>query len=206
MSERFFSRWSRLKREAESDPEAVPEASAPAESGVPPAVTAPEPSEPAPPAPKAQADELPALDSLDLASDFSAFLKKEVSESLRRAALKKLFSDPHFNRMDGLDIYIDDYSVADPIPPDVLERLRQARDLLQPDASPTPSHGEPALTTPRMAEESSQRPVPAAADGQVPEATPAGEPDLSARDGDAPQQCDTLGQPGQNVPPDLSKS
>ena len=30
--------------------------------------------------------------------------------------MKKLFSDPHFNVMDGLDTYIDDYGKPDPIP------------------------------------------------------------------------------------------
>lgn len=77
---------------------------------------------------------LPAVESLSLSSDFSAFLKEEVSEALRRKALQKLFSDPHFNRMDGLDIYIDDYSQPDPIPPDVLARLKHAREWLQSDA------------------------------------------------------------------------
>ena len=32
------------------------------------------------------------------------------------AAMKKLFTDPHFNVMDGLDIYIDDYRKPDPLP------------------------------------------------------------------------------------------
>ena len=31
--------------------------------------------------------------------------------------MKKLFADPHYNVMDGLDVYIDDYSKPDPIPP-----------------------------------------------------------------------------------------
>ncbi len=73
---------------------------------------------------------LPPVEELTLASDFTAFLKEEVSESLRRQALKKLFADPHFNQMDGLDIYIDDYSIADPIPPSMMEKLRHAREWL----------------------------------------------------------------------------
>ncbi|ESJ19752.1 hypothetical protein B551_0210575, partial [Cupriavidus sp. HPC(L)] len=52
-----------------------------------------------------------------------------VDETVKRAALKTLFADPHFNVMDGLDIYIDDYSKPDPIPPDVLRRLRQSETL-----------------------------------------------------------------------------
>ncbi|MGD9869503.1 MAG: DUF3306 domain-containing protein, partial [Thauera sp.] len=73
---------------------------------------------------------LPAVEGLTLASDFTAFLKEEVSEALRRKALQKLFADPHFNRMDGLDIYIDDYSQPDPIPPEAMAKLKSAREWL----------------------------------------------------------------------------
>jgi hypothetical protein len=95
----------------------------------------------------------PALEDLSLASDFSAFLKAEVGEALRRQALKKLFADPHFNRMDGLDIYIDDYSVPDPIPPELMDKLEHAREWLSgregasaPEAEEEP--GAPAPPTP----------------------------------------------------------
>ena len=37
--------------------------------------------------------------------------------------MKKLFTDPHFNVMDGLDIYIGDYTQADPLPPGMLEKM-----------------------------------------------------------------------------------
>ena len=40
--------------------------------------------------------------------------------------MKKLFSDPHFNVMDGLDTYIDDYGKADPIPLSMLRRMNQS--------------------------------------------------------------------------------
>jgi hypothetical protein len=53
-----------------------------------------------------------------------------VNEDVRRAALKKLFSDPHFNVMDGLDTYIDDYSKTEPIPAAMLASLRQAQNIL----------------------------------------------------------------------------
>ena len=74
--------------------------------------------------------QLPAVEGLTLASDFTGFLKEEVSEALRRKALQKLFADPHFNRMDGLDIYIDDYSLPDPIPPEAMAKLKSAREWL----------------------------------------------------------------------------
>ena len=68
---------------------------------------------------------LPPVESLTIDSDFTAFLQPQVDERLKRQALKKLFRDPHFNVMDGLDIYIDDYSKPDPIPPDVVRQLVQ---------------------------------------------------------------------------------
>lgn len=59
-------------------------------------------------------------------SDFSAFVAKDVDPSVQQAAMKTLFSDPHFNVMDGLDIYIDDYSKPDPLPPGMLEKMVQS--------------------------------------------------------------------------------
>ena len=40
--------------------------------------------------------------------------------------------------MDGLDIYIDDYSRPDPIPPEILAKLQHAREWLADDAAPAP--------------------------------------------------------------------
>jgi len=48
-----------------------------------------------------------------------------VDEDVKRAAIKKLFTDPHFNVMDGLDVYIDDYTNFEPLPADMLARLRR---------------------------------------------------------------------------------
>lgn len=67
---------------------------------------------------------LPPVESLTFDSNFSVFMQKEVDPGLRREAMKKLFRDPHFNVMDGLDVYIDDYTQADPIPPAMLARLQ----------------------------------------------------------------------------------
>jgi len=60
------------------------------------------------------------------APDFSAFMRPDVDPTVQQAALKKMFSDPHFNVMDGLDIYIDDYSKPDPIPLEMLKRMVQS--------------------------------------------------------------------------------
>jgi hypothetical protein len=53
-------------------------------------------------------------------------MKPDVDPAVQQAALKKMFTDPHFNIMDGLDIYIDDYSKPDPLPPGMLERMVQS--------------------------------------------------------------------------------
>lgn len=104
-TEPFLERWSRLKRETESEPK----------------VPAPAPAKDA----ASKPPELPSLDTLSFESDFRGFLHQKVEEGLRRAALKKLFGDPRFNVMDGLDVYIDDYSIPDPIPPEMLKKLAQ---------------------------------------------------------------------------------
>jgi len=112
--EEFLSRWSRRKQQARAQPpQPVPAA--------------------APPAKPEAAPVLPPVEGLNMDSDFRGFLHPKVDESLRRAALNKLFHEPHFNVMDGLDTYIDDYSVSDPIPEAMLQQMRNARDIL--DAS-----------------------------------------------------------------------
>jgi len=110
--EAFLERWSRVKQEAKDQP---------------PPEKAPEKAVD----PKAPPPELPPVDKLNIDSDFRGFFHPKVGEDVRRAALKKLFSDPRFNVMDGLDVYIDDYSKTEPIPPEMLAGLRQAQNILR---------------------------------------------------------------------------
>jgi hypothetical protein len=109
--EEFLSRWSRRKKEAREQPaEQKPVAVTPANQETVPV--------------------LPPVKGLNMDSDFRGFLNPKVDESLRRAALNKLFHEPHFNVMDGLDTYIDDYSVSDPIPEAMLKSMKQAQDII----------------------------------------------------------------------------
>lgn len=119
----FFSRWGKQKaadHEANTVPPVAltsPDSAGTAASG---------PSEPAPP---------PTLDDvakLTPDSDFSRFVGKDVDESVKRSAMKKLFSNPHFNVMDRLDVYIDDYNQFAPLTPVMLASLNHAKDLLKP--------------------------------------------------------------------------
>ena len=136
--EGFLGRWSRLKTEAREAPAAAP---APA-----PAV---EDTEKAP--------ELPRVETLSIESDFRGFFHPKVDEDVRRAALRKLFSDPHFNVMDGLDVYIDDYSKSDPIPAAMLASLKQAQRIL--DWANGKEDVEPAEERPAAAAESHAAPA-----------------------------------------------
>jgi len=126
-----LKRWSRRKLEAarEKNFPAKPSSSAAAPASVA-ASTPVAAAEPAPaPAP---ADKLPPIESLTIDSDFAAFLQPKVDETLKRQALKQLFRDPHFNVMDGLDVYIDDYSKPDPISPDIVRQMVQGRYIFDP--------------------------------------------------------------------------
>jgi hypothetical protein len=62
-------------------------------------------------------------------SDFTGFMARGVAPDVKNAAMKKLFADPHFNVMDRLDIYIDDYSQPDPLPLAMLRQMTSAKTL-----------------------------------------------------------------------------
>ncbi len=144
--EGFLRRWARRKTEvlegraplAEPAPAQVPAAPPPAvpaaeveafaafaADAVPQSVTAPA-AEPAPARP------LPTMEDvamLDKDGDFSAFVARGVDQAVRRSALKKLFADPHFNVMDKLDVYIDDYTKPSPMSEAMLASLEHAKSV-----------------------------------------------------------------------------
>lgn len=144
----FLSRWSRLKAEAREAPDRrQPGASVP-EPAQAPAVHAPRPANPAcAPGPSEPADRagpqgLPTLeDALRLGrdSDYSSFVARGVDPSVRRQALRTLFTDPHFNVIDGLDVYMGDYTKADPMPPAMLASLQQANAWLRKQVNDEPA-------------------------------------------------------------------
>lgn len=132
----FLSRWSRRKHAV-----ARGEAPEPAPETRPVAPAAPAAAD----VPKAEVP-LPRVESLTTESDFAPFMQKEVDPMLRRQALKTLFRDPRFNVMDGLDVYIDDYSKPDPIPAEWLGKLNQMARLgdYKPPQTESPDAKEPA--------------------------------------------------------------
>ncbi len=131
--ESFLGRWSRRKR-AEPETREVEDAKAATDAAqraaaatdtdatTQAAATAPGETETVP-------ADLPNVDELTPASDYRRFMQPDVPRASRNAAMKKLFTDPHFNVMDGLDTYIDDYTKEDPIPLEMLKDLAQSRML-----------------------------------------------------------------------------
>jgi hypothetical protein len=139
MSEHFFSRWSQRKQAvAKGLPVAEPATPAsPVESSeltgssqsLQRSKAAPQELELG--ATEAKSSEftdkpLPSLDdarALTPTSDFQPFMRPGVTADVRNVAMKKLFTDPHFNVMDGLDIYIGDYNTPDPMPAGMLQKM-----------------------------------------------------------------------------------
>ncbi len=170
MSEHFFSRWSQRKQAvAKGLPVADP--AAPASPGEPSGLTGSSetgqgtstaPRELASGATVAKSSELtaeplPSLDdarALTQSSNFQPFMRPGVTADVRNVALKKLFTDPHFNVMDGLDIYIGDYNTPDPMPAGMLQKMVGAQLLGlfdKPDEASAKSaaSAEPVLTAGR---------------------------------------------------------
>lgn len=104
--EAFLDRWSRLKQEP-------PEEKAPA--------VAEKKEEPAP--------VLPPINELKPESDFTPFMNPKVDPVTRRDALKKLFTDAHYNIPDPFEAYCEDYTKSDPIPEAMLKAINRVRDI-----------------------------------------------------------------------------
>lgn len=113
--EPFLDRWSRRKLEQAEEKPAPPqkaEAEAPA---VP----------------------LPPVEGLTPDSDFKPFMAANVDVATRRAALKKLFADAHFNVPDPYEAYSEDWTVGEKIPMAMLKTLNHAQKLLFDEAEKT---------------------------------------------------------------------
>jgi Protein of unknown function (DUF3306) len=171
----FLSRWSRRKAEVRegrvleepAPPRTVPQPSvspsARAADALPHALplAAGEPSEAVVPVevPKPEAPTLADVEQLTSESSYANFVARDVAPEVKNAAMKKLFSDPHFNVMDRMDIYIDDYGIPDPLPAEMLRQMTSAKFLNLFDDEPVPhSQGD---TTPQPPTEVVAQSVPA---------------------------------------------
>ncbi|WP_284614616.1 DUF3306 domain-containing protein [Aquabacterium humicola] len=199
----FLARWSRRKAESRRAAPAAPAPVQPsagdttqprapdAQAASPATVRESQTPAGAPGGAPARAPAAPSLPTLaDVAqltreSDYARFVAPGVDDGVKQAAMKKLFSDPHFNVMDGLDTYIDDYGKPNPIPMAVLRQMAQSKALGLFDADEPDAAAETGAARARS---------PDAADPLPPEAestpTPDDDADLQL------QQDHAAGRPG----------
>lgn len=126
----FLGRWSQRKqavREGKALDEPV--------IAAPVAIPQENPPLPAPAETAKRPDERPPLLTLEdvqrltAESNYAPFVARDVAPEIRNAAMKKLFTDPHYNVMDRLDIYIDDYAKPSPLPESMLRQMASAKFL-----------------------------------------------------------------------------
>lgn len=179
----FLGRWSRRKaqaREGQPLPEPAPVAPVAVAAPAPPFVPVSESDRPLAStdiAPSAIKNEVPALtlddvQALALEGDFKPFVARGVAPEVRNAAFRKLFSDPHYNVMDGLDIYIDDYGQPDPLPAAMLKQLASARFLKLVEDEPEAPAGAPPLPDQALPAPPPPESAPDAAADESPPAAP----------------------------------
>lgn len=124
-AEEFFARWAKKNAESAKTSEDLPAQGA--------NELVPDKAASADVAPEQQP--LPTMDDvakLTHDSDYSGFMAQGVDESVKRSAMKKLFTDPHFNIMDGLDVYIEDFNKFEPMTPAFIAGLSHAKGLMDP--------------------------------------------------------------------------
>jgi hypothetical protein len=183
--EHFLGRWSRRKHAAvkgapveTAPPGAVEPASA---------LTAVPEAEPPAPAP------LPPVESLTPESDFVPFMRADVDEGLKRRALKTLFQDPRFNVMDGLDVYIDDYSKPDPIPPEMMKQLLHTKHIFNPPKTEVNAEGHVVDVVEQVAQAAPEE-APGTAASAISDGTVDANPDSLPGAIDASAEPDTVRQ------------
>ena len=153
MTEGFFGRWAQRKADARqgkplvepelpTKPQVKPQplSPGPVDVAAMPGSTKSDAQSPAVASAEAEAPPLTLRDveTLGQESDFKPFIARGVDPAVRNAAMKKLFADPHYNVMDRLDTYIDDYSQSDPLPLSMLRQMASAQFLKLVDEEPEP--------------------------------------------------------------------
>jgi hypothetical protein len=149
MSEGFWGRWSRRKQEMRAGEAALQAEPEPEVAAIPVPVAKPASADDGSTvdgqAEKTAALTLADVEGLGVESDYKPFLASEVAPEVKNAAFRKLFSDPHFNVMDGLDTYVEDYSQPTPLPESVLRQMASAKFLKLFDEAPEDTTPEPPV-------------------------------------------------------------
>ena len=197
----FLSRWARRKKQVRAGEAVAAEASVPAPPSVGPTLVpafdveaqAVSTETPAKTPAETLGEPLPTMADVALLtreSDYSRFVSPGIDDGVKRAAMRKLFTDPHFNVMDGLDTYIDDYGKPDPIPLEMLRQMNQAKFLRlfddedEADAAKEASIASAARLTEPQPKPQTPAMIPAQTDPNT-EPRPDDHPDLRLQQDDA---------------------
>lgn len=163
--EGFLRRWSRRKQEARTGMDVDGNGAVPGPSVEDAPSDADSPLPDADPLPPGDED-MPPVDSLGPDSDVSVFFSPRVSETLRRAALRRIFHQPAFNVTDGLDDYCADYRHMIPLGSVVTADMRLKAERAK-DRLTRLTDGVDKLTR-EGPEPDAKRPAPAADDREEP--------------------------------------
>ena len=121
----FLGRWSRRKalQQEEADQLTISEGAG-QEDELPAVVEEEE-------APALTDADMPSLETLGEDDNYSDFLSPEVSEKLRKVALRQLFHGTGFNIRDGLDDYDEDFTIFKPLGDIITADMRHREEMLE---------------------------------------------------------------------------
>lgn len=154
MATSFFSRWSQRKLDGDKgtdvEVEETVNVTTDAQSSELPSINDPEPS--------VASEQIPADISVESQGDsvenvegespsVAQLLVSEASESVKKAALRKLFLSEEFNVRDGLDDYDDDYSNLKSLSEGVADTLRDWVKETVEDSEPVTANAKDESTT-----------------------------------------------------------
>jgi hypothetical protein len=159
----FLSRWARKKslqdeldrRLESSEADGKEEAPESQPTQVPDALQTSSPQESA--QPEGPAPTMADVAALPPGADVSRFMGLDVSDEVRSAALKRLFSAPEYNVRSTMDVYWEDYSNLPKLSQEEVRSLAQSKSLYLFEDPPWKSQEEspdvlPALTTSGLTE------------------------------------------------------
>ena len=121
----FFSRWSRRKALQQEETDQLTISEGAAQEDQLPVVTEEEE------APALTDDDMPPLETLGEDDSYSDFLSPQVSDKLRKVALRQLFHGAGFNIRDGLDDYDEDFTIFKPLGDIITADMRHREEMLE---------------------------------------------------------------------------
>ena len=121
----FLSRWSRRKALQQEETDQLTISEGAGQEDELPVVSEEEE------APALTDDDMPPLETLGEDDSYSGFLSPEVSEKLRKVALRQLFHGAGFNIRDGLDDYDEDFTIFKPLGDIITADMRHREEMLE---------------------------------------------------------------------------